>query len=133
MGSAPCHCSKSTPQVAAIVNDGAAIGWRPMPIPEEVMAKLPYNNAEGKTPINIPFELSNGYFLCKTAGSDVLTASGQEVRLCEEDPGDFRCSEPVLKEDAPTSDQCKRRFGDQILGVLDLESYRLYTFVASTY
>lgn len=119
----------SDAQVETIVKEGNRDGWRKLPVPPEILAKLPFDNAKNK----IPISAKSGYFLCKTVGSDVLTAGENQTSLCEKAPGTLQCSELMSPEEAKKSDKCKYRFNDQILGVLDLRDNKLYTSIGSTY
>jgi hypothetical protein len=119
----------SDTQVENIVKEGDRDGWRKLPIPPEVLAKLPFHNAKNE----IPVAAKSGYFLCKTAGSNVLTAGENQTSLCENHPGTLQCSEPIPLEEAKKSNKCQYRFGDQILGVLDLRDNKLYTSIGSIY
>lgn len=119
--------------VTDIVENGQTAGWRSLPIPQKTLVKLPYNNAKGVTPINMPLTASEGMFLCKTVGDHVLSAPIDTATLCENQVGTLHCQERMTQNEAKTSDQCERRFGDQILGILDLETKQLSVFVGSTY
>lgn len=122
----------STSQVAEIVQNGQKTGWRRLPIPKKLLAKLPYKDP-AETQIKMPFSLSEGLFLCKTVGDNVLYAPASAAHLCEDQAGQLHCTGPVTQAEAETSDKCKRRFSDQILGILDPKSAKLYVFIGSGY
>jgi hypothetical protein len=78
-------------------------GWLPLPMPAETRDRIrPY--VEGET-----LALSSGWYLCRTAGNDVLHA--RKIRPCAE----------------------VDRLGDAILGVYDRGSRRLTLQVGSGY
>ncbi|WP_216452595.1 hypothetical protein, partial [Arcanobacterium phocae] len=119
----------SDSQVENIVREGDRDGWRKLPVPPKVLAKLPFDNAKN----GIPISAKSGYFLCKTVGSDVLTAGENQTSLCENATGTLHCSELMSPEEAKKSDKCRYKFNDQILGVLDLRDKKLYTSIGSIY
>lgn len=124
------HLSSS--EVEKIVTEGESLGWRKLPIPQDTLGKLPFTNSGNQVRINIPFDV-DGFFLCKTVGDNVLYASEKKTSLCENKAGSLHCTEAMSLEEAETSDKCKKIFGDQILGILELETGKLYTFIGSTY
>jgi len=114
------------------VREAYKSGWQDLPIPDETMAKLPFTNSADQVQINIPFN-AEGLFLCKTAGDNVLNASDTETSPCENQVGKLHCPEMMSVEEARNSNKCKRRLSDQILGVLELNTQKLYVFIGSTY
>ncbi|MDH4198564.1 MAG: hypothetical protein OEW05_14210 [Candidatus Aminicenantes bacterium] len=78
-------------------------GWEPLPVAEAVRANPLYRN------LNIPLEARTGFYLCRTAGDNVLYA--KRTRPCA----------------------CVERLNDIILGVLDTDARRLFVVVRSRY
>ena len=87
----------------AFLRDGSARGWQPLPIPEGVRSKIPF---EG---LRMPMEAKAGVFLCQTAGNEVLHAT-------------------VTQSCASVSN-----LPDLILGVLDTDRHELHVVVRAGY
>jgi hypothetical protein len=122
----------SKKEMDAIIKEGHKSGWRNLPIPDRTIVKLPFTNSVDQVKINIPFN-TEGMFLCKTVGDNVLYASESKTALCENQAGTLHCTEAMSLEEAERSSKCKRRFGDQILEILEFNTQKLYVFIGSTY
>jgi hypothetical protein len=90
-------------QAHGFVADRLASGWSELPMPEGVVASIPFRG------LPVPVDALQGVYICLTAGDDVLYA--RETR-------------PVAEGD---------RINDLILGVLDTTEDRLYVMVRSAY
>lgn len=90
-------------QAVGFVEDGLTAGWRELPVPEGVIASIPFRG------IPVPVDAVQGVYICLTAGDDVLYSEG---------------ARPVEEGD---------RINDLILGVLDTTENRLYVMVRSAY
>ncbi len=77
--------------------------WEPLPVPEAVRAKIPFRDLDG------PLDTRTGFYLCRTAGDNVLYA--KKTRPCA----------------------CVEQLNDIILGVLDTNARRLSVVVHSAY
>ena len=93
----------SDEQEDSFMENAPCRGWRPLPIPAEVLKAIPFEGLE------VPLDLQEGLYTCRTAGDNVLWA-------CE--------TRPVEEADAVL---------DIVLGVLDTAGNRLYVQVRAGY
>ncbi|NLP05326.1 hypothetical protein GX411_05195 [Candidatus Fermentibacteria bacterium] len=90
-------------QEESFLENAPAMGWKPLPIPAEVRQAIPFEGLE------VPLDLREGLYTCRTSGDNVLWAS--ETRPVED-------AEAVL---------------DILLGVLDTAGNRLHVQVRAGY
>ena len=90
-------------EAKAFLETAAEAGWEPLPIPAGLMGRIPFRE------LDVPFDRTNGLYLCRTAGDNVLHA--ETTRSCAE-----------------TAD-----FHDLILGVYDDSTQTVWVTVRSGY
>lgn len=90
-------------QLEDFLQDAPIAGWEPLPIPRDIRAKILYQG------VNVPLDLQNGLFICRTAGDNVLHA--KVTRHCSE--VDY--------------------LPDVILGIFDPAQDKLYLVIRSGY
>ena len=90
-------------QAQAFLETAAEAGWEPLPIEAGLVERIPFRELE------VPLNLSQGMYLCQTAGNEVLHA--RETRSCAETPA----------------------FHDLILGVYDSTEDQVWVTVRSGY
>lgn len=69
-------------QQAGFVQHAADNDWQPLPVPAKIRKDIPWKD------LPVPLDAASGYFLCRTAGDDVLHATRTEscaVKLPELD------------------------------------------------
>lgn len=93
----------SATQLDEFKKQSAARGWQPLPISSEIRAKILYQG------LNVTLGAENGFYLCKTAGDNVLYA--EKTKPCAD----------------------VARLNDIILGVLDFSTNQLSVVVRSSY
>lgn len=95
--------SMTEEQGAVFVDNNLEAGWRRLPMPDSVVAKIPFVD------LPVPLEAARGIYTCRTAGDNVLHAAST-----------------IPVEEA-------EHVNDIILGVFDLESGLLHVVVRSAY
>lgn len=90
-------------QAQAFLESAEGSGWEPLPIAAGLLDRIPFQQLE------VPKNLTDGFYLCRTAGDNVLYA--EETRSCAE-----------------TLD-----FHDLILGVYDRRAQQVWVTVRSAY
>ena len=90
-------------EVEAFANSAAETGWQALPIPAGLMGRIPFRE------LDVPLDRTDGLYLCRTAGDNVLHA--ETTRSCAE-----------------TAD-----FHDLILGVYDPSTQMVWVTVRSGY
>ena len=90
-------------QAMAFLETAAEAGWEPLAIPAGLMGRIPFRE------LDVPLDRTDGLYLCRTAGDNVLHA--ETTRSCAE-----------------TAD-----FHDLILGVYDPSTQTVWVTVRSGY
>jgi hypothetical protein len=65
-------------QIQDFTAQAAGRGWQALPIPPSLRAQIPWKG------LPVPLEAANGYYLCQTAGDDVLHAV--KLKSCADTP-----------------------------------------------